>query len=77
MQGRLKKSDISKIQNFNKGYSMLIFNKIKDILLEYRNVMNDKSIINERLTGLYHIFDDILYNSIIIRYKLENCLIDN
>ena len=64
------------MQNFNKVFTELIFNKIKDILIKYKSVLNGEGLLNNRLLELYRIFDDILYNSLVLRYNLENCLID-
>lgn len=76
IQGKLTKDDLFEMQSFKKGYSVLIFNKIKEILIKYKSVLNGKGVLNDRLLELYRTFDGILYNSIVIRYKLENCLID-
>jgi hypothetical protein len=76
IQGKLAKDNLFGMQNFNKGFTDLIFNKIKDILIKYKSVSNGEGLLNKRLLELYRIFDDILYNSIVLRYNLENCVID-
>ena len=76
IHGKLKKDDLFSIKNFSEGYEGLIFNKIKQMLMKYQDALKDKQLLVHKLEELYLIFDDILYNSIVMRYNLENCLID-
>jgi hypothetical protein len=76
IQGKLKRDDLFGMQNFTKGYTVLIFDKIKNILVKYKKVLNGGGFRNDSLQELYCTFDDILYSAIVLRYNLEKCLID-
>ncbi len=76
IHGKLKKDDPFKIENFSEGYEGLIFNKIKEMLMKYQDAVKDEHLQINKFAELYLIFDDILYNSIVMRYNLEICLID-
>jgi hypothetical protein len=77
-QGKLRNDDLFSIENFSRGYEVLILNKIKELLLYYKNTRsttgNNKSL--EGFEELYRTFDEIFYNLIVMRYNLQNCLVD-
>ena len=76
IQGKLRREDLYGMQNFTKGFTIPIYEKIKVILIKYKSVLNGESLLNDSVLGLYRTFDNILYNLIVLRYNLENCLID-
>jgi len=74
--GKLNEKELFGIKNFNEGYEKLILNKIKKLLINYKNIINSQSSSSDDSEEMFLTFDDIFYNSIIIRYNLENLLLD-
>jgi len=78
-RGRIHEEDIAKIKNFLKGYELLIMSKIRELLLNFKHLMNsekDKKGAIKWFEELYETIDSLLYNLLVIRYNLQNCLID-
>ena len=78
-RGRIREEDIAKIKNFLKGYELLIMSKIRELLLNFKHLMNsekDKKEAIKWFEELYETIDSLLYNLLVIRYNLQNCLID-
>jgi hypothetical protein len=78
--GKFRKDDLFGIENFNKGYEVLIRKGIKELMVKYKDLKitrkNKKRLLN-KAKDVYQSFDDILYNVIVMRYNLQNCLIDS
>jgi len=75
-KGTLNSNDISGIVSFNEGYEGMILKKIKDLLLKYKYTLDSEEPSFDKYMDLYSIFDEIFYNTIIMRYGIENLLID-
>lgn len=76
IQGKLERDDLYGIENFNVGYESLILEKIKELLVKYKQALQDNQVQIQKIEELYLTFDDVFYNSIAMRYNIENCLID-
>ncbi len=76
VQGSMSRNDISKIESFNEGYEVLILKEIKDLLIKYKNTLDSEETSLDKYRDLYSGFDDIFYNTILMRYSVENLLID-
>jgi hypothetical protein len=75
-KGTLNSNNISEIVSFNEGYDVLILKKIKNLLLKYKNTLDAEEPSFNKYTDLYSCFDEIFYNTILMRYGVENLLID-
>ena len=76
LKGTLSTKDLTSLVNFNTGYNVLILKLIKDLLLKYKNTVDSEEKLLEEYKGLYNAFDEIFNNTILIRYALENLLLD-
>ncbi len=76
VKGTLNSNDISGIVGFNEGYKRLILKKIKALLLKYKNTLASEEPSLDKYIDLYSGFDEIFYNTILMRYGIENLLID-
>jgi hypothetical protein len=74
--GTLNSSDISGIVSFNNGYEGLILKKLKDLLLKYKYTLDSEEPSLDKFMDLYNSIDELFYNTILIRYSIENLLID-
>ena len=72
----LNSYDIAGIVSFNEGYEVLILKKTKDLLLKYKYTQDSEEPSFDKYMDLYSIFDEIFYNTILMRYGIENLLID-
>jgi hypothetical protein len=75
-KGILNGNDLSAIVNFNNGYEGLILKEIKELLLKYKHTLESEKTAFDKYIDLYNKFDEIFYNTILIRYGIENLLID-
>jgi len=75
-KGKLNDRELFGIKNFNEGYENLIIDKIKKLLISYKNIINSDSSSQDEFREMFLTFDDIFYNFIIIRYNIENLLLD-
>jgi hypothetical protein len=74
--GVLQSNDIAGIASFNEDYDLLILKTIKDLLLKYKNTLDSEKPSHDKYIDLYTVFDEIFYNTIVMRYGVENLLID-
>jgi hypothetical protein len=74
--GKIVQEDLYGIKNFSSGYETLILEKIKKLLIVYKNSIQGETIRENRFGEIYSMIDDIFSNIIAVRYNLENCLID-
>ena len=75
-KGTLNIDDISVVTSFNEGYEGVILKKIKDLLLKYKNTLDSGEPSFDEFMDIYSTFDGVFYNMILIRYGIENLLID-
>jgi hypothetical protein len=75
-KGTLHSNDILRIRSFNGGYEVFILKEIKDLLLNYKDTLESEEPSLDKYIDLYSCFDEIFYNTILIRYGVENLLID-
>jgi hypothetical protein len=75
-KGILNDNDLSSIVNFNKGYEDLILKEIKELLLKYKLTLESEKTAFDKYMDLYNKFDEIFYNTVLIRYGIENLIID-
>jgi hypothetical protein len=76
ISGRIVQEDLFGIKNFNSGYETLILDKIKTLLILYKNSIQGDTIQEHGFEKMYSMIDEIFYNIVAVRYNLENCLID-
>ena len=77
--GTLLEEDINKVKSFIPVFNEKILNRIKEIVWHFRNITESKESkekIKASIISLYYIFDITFYNLLILRYCLENVLID-
>jgi hypothetical protein len=77
VKGTLDNRDLSNLVSFNTGYNVLILKEIKNLLIKCKNTLNSEELLLEKYKDLYNTFDEIFYNTILLRYAIENLLIDN
>jgi hypothetical protein len=75
-KGTLNRNDILMIMNFNESYDVLILQKVKDLLLTCKNTLEAEEPSPGRYMELFNVFDGIFYHTIVLRYGVENLLID-
>jgi hypothetical protein len=76
VKGVLNQDDISGIVSFNKGYDAYILKKIQNLLLLYKNTVNSEKLTVAGYRDIYDAFDEIFYNTLLLRYGVVNLLID-
>ncbi len=74
--GKIVQEDLFGIRNFSSDYETLILVKIKELLIMYRNSIQEGTIQEIGFGSMYSMIDDIFYSIVVVRYNLENCLID-
>jgi hypothetical protein len=75
-KGTLVNNEISNLESFNAGYDVLVVKRIKDLLLKYKNTLNSEELLLDDYMDLYNTFAEIFHNIILIRYAVENLLLD-
>lgn len=76
VQGAMSSDDISRIESFNEGYEVLILQEVKDLLIKYKTTLDSEEASFDKYIDLYNDFDEVFYNTILMRYSVENLLID-
>jgi hypothetical protein len=74
--GQIKENDLFNIRDFNHSYQNLIVNKIKDLLVSFKNSIENNQIKSTSVSHIFKSIDSMLYYLIILRYNLKNCMID-
>ncbi len=73
--GKIEREDLQKISNFQQAFDTRILAKLKELLQKYNEAARNApdSSNNEEL---FSAFDEIFYQSILIRYSVENLMLD-
>lgn len=74
--GVIDKNDLDIIQNFNDTFNTIIKKEIMEMLKKFKNILNENNYLNNILNSLYLIINRIIYELILLRYKLKMCLIE-
>jgi phosphoribosyl-ATP pyrophosphohydrolase len=73
--GKIEREDLQKIKNFQQAFDTRILAKLKDLLQKYNEAArNTTGAANN--DDLFSAFDEIFYQSILIRYSVENLMLD-
>ncbi|MFW6180997.1 MAG: hypothetical protein ACOC8N_04545 [Spirochaetota bacterium] len=75
-RGELSRDDLYSVRQFGRDYGERILSKIKDMLMQYKDGLNDREHRVEKFQKLYRLLDGILYNTLIMRYNIQNLLLD-
>jgi hypothetical protein len=76
LRGMLIDSEIRKINCFDSAYDKLILREIKELLILYKDFLASKATSENEYRDLFRKFDTVFYNAIIVRFGIENLLID-
>jgi hypothetical protein len=79
-EGRLLETDAVQVGSFSLGYELLVLNRMKELLANYRNLAVSPPASEKRAGSIEELaacFDEILYNLLVMRYNLQNCLLDS
>ena len=75
-RGALSRGDLHSVKQFSRDYGERILSRIKDMLMQYKDGLNDRDHRAEKFEQLYRVLDSILYNTLIMRYSMQNILLD-
>jgi hypothetical protein len=74
--GALSTEDVKRVRRFSTEYNARVLDKLKEMLLRYKNALGSTDRQAERFSDLFRILDSILYETLIIRYSIQNLLVD-
>ncbi len=75
INGKLNADDISLNNTFTKWHDQSFIKNIKEMVLKFHQSIADKVLTSNELEDLYKELSNILYDSILMRYLIQYCLV--
>ncbi len=70
-RGGLRREDLISIDNFSSSFNSRVLEKIKELMVQYKNFVASGNNSADDLEELYRIFDNVFYNILILRNHIE------
>ena len=76
INGQLKNKDIASNKNFMNWHDQSFIKSLKDLLLKYHEAIADNVLTSQEVLTLSEEIVEIIYDTILMRYMVEFCLVD-
>ncbi|MDH5682197.1 MAG: hypothetical protein OEZ36_11455 [Spirochaetota bacterium] len=77
ISGKLKTSDVTANKKFMTWHDESFIKNLKDLLYKYHEAIADDILTSDEVKTLSGEINEIIYDSILMRYMVEFCLVDN